>query len=257
MTSPIDYARLISAIDGKAMPPDLLSTNLVHAMLTPSNPSVSAGVPYGMGWQILQGGEIRHDGAFFECARTLAVRRPDGLVYLVFCNTFDLGLYDALKSTLDSGVAAIKSWPTNDLFPAALSYEAWRARHFSIAELSDPDVSGDGADPDGDGISNLIEYSQNLDPRSADHEPWLQARRIAEGDQARLAVEYRARPLGHAVHYQFDVSSDLKRWNSFQFERTEELEPDGMVRTTLTEAATTSGVDPGARFIRVTITSPM
>ncbi|MEM7145428.1 MAG: hypothetical protein AAF591_09845 [Verrucomicrobiota bacterium] len=43
--------------------------------------------------------------------------------------------------------------------------EAWRDTHFTPAELADPDVSGDLADPDGDGLANLAERALNTNPR--------------------------------------------------------------------------------------------
>jgi hypothetical protein len=67
---------------------------------------------------------------------------------------YDTTLNDDLKGVLDSAVSAIKPWPTNDLFTATMSYEAWQARHFTPAELSQPEISGDEADPDGDGLAN-------------------------------------------------------------------------------------------------------
>jgi endonuclease I len=44
----------------------------------------------------------------------------------------------------------------------------WRITHFSFEELDDPVISGDLADPDGDGLVNLIELSANLDPQADD-----------------------------------------------------------------------------------------
>ncbi|MDB6039297.1 MAG: beta-lactamase [Verrucomicrobiales bacterium] len=253
MTTPMDYARFIATIDGQPIPPDLLTSNAVKTMLTPSQPSINAGQPYGMGWDV-NSSEISHNGVLYVGALTLAVRRPNGVVYAVFCNTsIDYSFLVALKTTLDSGVSAVKTWPTNDLFQATMSYEAWQARHFTPAELSEPDVSGDNADPDADGISNLVEYAQGFDPRSADHESWLQGRRIVAGDQVRFAIGYRARPLGHAVRYSVEVSSDLKRWDPFEGEATEQLEEDGMVRTTLTDTTSATERAPSARFFRVTV----
>jgi CubicO group peptidase (beta-lactamase class C family) len=248
----IDYARFITAIDGLPIPPDLISSNAVKTMLTVTPQSVSAGSPYGMGWFIDPStGEISHAGTFEVGARSLAVRRKDGVVYVVFCNTYDTTLNDDLKGVLDYAVSAIKPWPTNDLFTATLSYEAWQARHFTPAELSQPEISGDGADPDGDGISNLVEYAQGSDPRVADHEPWLQGRRIIDGDQVRFALEYRRRPLGHAVAYDMEVSSDLRTWQAFAAAVPEQLEADGMVRMTLVDTTTDPNV--GARFFRVKV----
>ena len=62
-----------------------------------------------------------------------------------------------------------------DIFVAKLSangtpstpYSTWQSAHFSTSELSTPSVSGDTADPDHDGIPNLMEYALNLDPCKA------------------------------------------------------------------------------------------
>jgi len=204
-----------------------------------------------MGWFINEtSGEISHAGDNPGCT-SLVVRRKDGVAYVMFCNTFDLGLSDSLKGTLDAGIAAVRLWPSNDLFPATISYEAWQARHFTPAELDQPAVSGDDADPDADGISNLIEYAQGSDPRTADHEPWLRGRPVVVGDQLRLAVEYRRRPLGHAVEYNAEVSDDLKLWAPFPATLAEQLGEDGRLNTTLVD--TDVGASTTARFVRVKV----
>jgi uncharacterized delta-60 repeat protein len=46
-----------------------------------------------------------------------------------------------------------------------LTYAVWSAAAFSPAELLDPDISGSGHDPDGDGLTNLEEYAQGLPPK--------------------------------------------------------------------------------------------
>lgn len=58
-----------------------------------------------------------------------------------------------------------------------LTPEAWRARHFTAAELADPSLEatlwGMDANPDGDARSNAWEYALGSDPRSFDAEPVL------------------------------------------------------------------------------------
>ena len=44
------------------------------------------------------------------------------------------------------------------------SRDAWRGENFTPQELVDPGVSGDAADPDGDGIPNALERAMRLDP---------------------------------------------------------------------------------------------
>jgi hypothetical protein len=49
-----------------------------------------------------------------------------------------------------------------------LPVDDWRFGQFSAAELLEPTVSGDGADPEADGLANLLEYALGLDPHVAD-----------------------------------------------------------------------------------------
>ncbi len=46
-------------------------------------------------------------------------------------------------------------------------FAQWKAARFTIAELSNPAISGDEADPDGDGMNNLMEYALGGDCRVA------------------------------------------------------------------------------------------
>src|SRR5206468_1466128 len=46
--------------------------------------------------------------------------------------------------------------------------DAWRLANFTPAELADPAISGDLADPDQDGFSNLEEYALGLPPKDPD-----------------------------------------------------------------------------------------
>lgn len=54
-------------------------------------------------------------------------------------------------------------------------FDAWRYEHFTPAELADPDISGDLADIDDDGLETLAEYALALDPHAADPLPVPQA----------------------------------------------------------------------------------
>lgn len=50
-------------------------------------------------------------------------------------------------------------------------YDAWRATHFGANWASNPTLSGDNADPDKDGISNLLEYMTDSMPTTGSTPP--------------------------------------------------------------------------------------
>ncbi len=51
--------------------------------------------------------------------------------------------------------------------PVVVPIEAWRLEYFGASAI-DPDVAEDAADPDGDGMNNLLEYTHGTDPLKAD-----------------------------------------------------------------------------------------
>jgi poly(3-hydroxybutyrate) depolymerase len=56
---------------------------------------------------------------------------------------------------------------TITLDPPVVLIEAWRLAHFG-ASATNLDIAGDSADPDGDGVNNLLEYTNGTDPLAAD-----------------------------------------------------------------------------------------
>jgi hypothetical protein len=46
------------------------------------------------------------------------------------------------------------------------AYAAWKSTHFTAAELGNPNISGDNADPDGDTFGNAAEYLAGTNPRN-------------------------------------------------------------------------------------------
>jgi len=62
------------------------------------------------------------------------------------------------RASLGPGTPGREQWEELD---------AWKARFFAPVELTDQLVSGDAADPDGDGQTNFQEYLAGTDPRDA------------------------------------------------------------------------------------------
>lgn len=86
-------------------------------------------------------------------------------------------------------------------------YDAWRFAYFASAQLADPLVSGETADPDGDGLANLLEYALGADPLAPDAAARQPSASLA-GD-GRLTLTY-FQPSGRAdLTYAVEWTDDL------------------------------------------------
>jgi hypothetical protein len=124
--------------------------------------------------------------------------------------------------------------------------DEWRAERFNTAQLADPAISGPAADPDADGLPNLLEYALALDPSAPDPEPNVRITNI--GPNGELSLTFlRAR-------------SDL----TYTVEASSDLAPDSwaVIATnpgdvSLTTPVTVTDTEPATprRFLRLRVTS--
>lgn len=92
----------------------------------------------------------------------------------------------------------------------AATYPSWQAGHFTAGELADTAVSGEMADPDGDGMVNLMEYAFGLDPWVFTAGPST----LPSVVDGYLQLAY-SRPSGISdLVYVPQVSTDLVSWQS-------------------------------------------
>ncbi len=105
---------------------------------------------------------------------------------------------------------AITQW-TGEGPPNA--YDAWRASKFAPEDVIDDLISGPLADPDRDGISNLLEFALGGNPwipRDA-FAPELVSAESGAGPGLRF---FRARDASGAVRYEVQASVDLNVWET-------------------------------------------
>ncbi len=82
--------------------------------------------------------------------------------------------------------------------------DSWKALHFTSAELSNPAISGDNADPDGDSQSNVQEYIAGTNPRDA--QSVLRLEVIAASSATRLRFQAEA-GRSYSLLYRSSLSS--------------------------------------------------
>jgi expansin len=95
----------------------------------------------------------------------------------------------------------------------AASYSQWQTASFSSTELTNSVISGDSADPDGDGIPNLLEYAMGLDPKVANPSPL----KLQFGQVGGLSVpelNYTMNVLATDVTFTVEESTDLVSWGT-------------------------------------------
>lgn len=89
-------------------------------------------------------------------------------------------------------------------------YTTWRTQYFTTEELNLPAVSGSLADPDADGLANLLEYALGLDPRAAS--PAVVPATSIEGG---YWIFLYTRPANRSdVNYTVEVSTNLQQWTT-------------------------------------------
>jgi len=95
-------------------------------------------------------------------------------------------------------------------------YGLWSIQHFTLEELTFPNLSGAAADFDSDGVRNFSEYAFNLDPKVPDANATGQwGFETSTNDLlSHLTFTYTRRLPPRDVQYGVFVSTDLLNWNT-------------------------------------------
>ncbi len=134
----------------------------------------------------------------------------------------------------------------------------WRSTRFTSAELGntalEATVWGDLADPDGDGIPNLLEYALNTDPRVAGQLP-AAVLDTSEPAAPRLALTYtrvkRAATAGLVYRVEWSDTLAADSWSALDV--TEEITASNATTETVTASVPAEGP---RRFLRLRVIAP-
>jgi uncharacterized delta-60 repeat protein len=126
------------------------------------------------------------------------------------------------------------------------SFAQWQQKHFTPQELNDAAISGDAADPDGDGINNLLEYAFALDPKLPSSTANLPKPFLGP---TYFSVVY-TRAVGAAdLTFGLEQSADLTAWSPI-VPTNVVLADDGATQTVKAEVPLTGGVHA---YLRLTV----
>lgn len=129
---------------------------------------------------------------------------------------FDAQTVDATGFNVASGLILPKladglvwntsTFTTNGVISVASAnpYLEWKTTHFNQEELGDTTISGDSADPDLDGIPNLLEFALGTLPRARTEASYLPAASLSNGT-LRLSFK-RKTPAATGVTLSYETS---------------------------------------------------
>ena len=131
-----------------------------------------------------------------------------------------------------------------------LRYNVWRNIKFSPAERDNPAISGDNADPDGDGIANLLEYGMGGEPKK-NEAVTLQPTTTVQGGN--LIYRYKVDTTAQQYVITPQVSSDLDPLDSWTTLAPSTAVDYGQITT----REVSIRIEPGKRqFIRLRMALP-
>ena len=118
--------------------------------------------------------------------------------------------YREIGAALASGLQTYYSLPPTS--EPDLTYPLWLAQHFLSSELSISALAGENADPDHDGISNLVEYALGRRPRLADVGNAVLALMQTPGTPGQLQISTARSSYPTDLEVFFESSANLASW---------------------------------------------
>lgn len=156
---------------------------------------------------------------------------------------FNLNIVNALSAPV---AAAARSTP------AAIGLASWKASAFGSSQSANAAISDDGADPDRDGLANLLEYGLGtppLVPSSKAMTPTEPGTPLAGVSNGHLTLTYRCDRRKIDIELIPQWSNDLKTWHTSDI--TESIVP---VEGGNDNEVTARCSNPAGKFMRLSVT---
>ena len=133
-------------------------------------------------------------------------------------------------------------------------FDAWRSTHFTAGELLDPLVSGDSADPNDNGIANLLEFYSGRSPKAANAKALFVLGTETIGANSFLTLTYdRDIASGLTPFAQISPDLDATHWASGPAHIAETILADtGLIQTVKARSLHPIGIYP-REYMRVAV----
>ena len=133
-----------------------------------------------------------------------------------------LGDYQGIVPSLNFQTPAVAAWidtraGNSDPYVVRIwrtkgtTFDTWRKLRFSTNDLANAAISSENADPDGDGIPNLVEYAFGLEPTQSNSSPF----QITIGHSSsvpQVAVSSERLAVLGDIHFSWQESINLVEW---------------------------------------------
>jgi uncharacterized delta-60 repeat protein len=120
------------------------------------------------------------------------------------------GDFATYQGVARSGIARIVAASTNS---APAGFASWAKNNFLATDP--PGDRAAAADPDGDGVVNVLEYAFGMNPKAPDRSGLPKAGLLQVGNQTYLALTYlRPKTAPADLAYEWQTSTDLSNWQA-------------------------------------------
>jgi len=117
-----------------------------------------------------------------------------------------------------------------DQVVVSYDFTTWQMEYFTAGEISSPAISGELADPEGDGLPNLLEYILGLDPKAHDSDTENRGSLVQDGSGFQFTWEQHKKRAGAMVALEWSDSLLPGSWQPVS-EPAEVLSEDGALTT--------------------------
>lgn len=230
--TPGDYVFQLTADDGQAATFALVTVTVIE----PTEVDISAGIPEAaeLGpvigeFTLTRNGDTNDLVVFLAISSTATngvdfAELPTQVTFPAGTNTVALDVLPFLDNAIQGDVFVTMSIVSNLAYSIGNGqatvvihdkpYGLWSIAHFTLEQLTHPELSGPGADFNHDGVPNFAEYAFNHDPTGTNATPpflWDFETDTNDGLK-HLTITYTRRLPPRDVQYGLFVSTNLKTW---------------------------------------------